>query len=139
MYSINIDPITILQALSDRTRLRILRVLLKNPKEEACLCEFSDSLQEPEYNVSRHLKILRQSGLLSAQKDGRWVYHRLINDVRLKPYYRLVEDLQGFEQIFKEDEKRFREETEKRTGSRCKKEGPSFVQSEKKVKGRGMG
>ena len=52
--------------------------LLAVTKEELCLCEMVDSLLEPQYKLSRHLKILKQSGLLTAQKEGRWVYHRLV-------------------------------------------------------------
>lgn len=67
------------QALSEPTRLRVVR-LLATTQEEACLCELVDSLLEPQYKLSRHLKILRQAGLLTAEKDGRWVYHQLVSD-----------------------------------------------------------
>lgn len=64
------------QALGDESRLRMIRLLARND-EECCLCELVDSLLEPKYKLSRHLKVLRQAGLLSARKDGRWVYHRI--------------------------------------------------------------
>ena len=63
MHSINIKPQEIFQALADPTRIRIVH-LLAHTGEEACLCELVDSLMEPQYKLSRHLKILRQAGLL---------------------------------------------------------------------------
>lgn len=63
-------------ALGDLTRLRIVRLLAASGGE-ACLCELSATLGEPDYKLSRHLKLLRQVGLLSGVKEGRWVYHRV--------------------------------------------------------------
>ena len=67
------NPMECCRALGDGTRLRLVRLLAVS-KEEACLCEFQASLQEPGYKLSRHLKILRDAGLLQAEKEGRWVY-----------------------------------------------------------------
>lgn len=132
MHSISIDSVAILQSLGDRTRLRLLRLLVAHPNEEACLCEFSDSIQEPEYNVSRHLKILRQAGLLSATKEGRWVYHRLVAESAVAPFYELVSAIDDLDAVFREDSKRFRAEINKRTSSRCTKDGPVAINSESK-------
>lgn len=71
------DPfIEILRCLADRTRLRIVR-LLADARTELCVCELVDSLEVPQYNVSRHLAILRRTGLLAERKKGRWVNYRL--------------------------------------------------------------
>ena len=80
MHSINIKPSEIFQALADPTRIRIVR-LLAETREEACLCELVDSILEPQYKLSRHVKVLRQAGLLTAEKEGRWVYHRLVEGI----------------------------------------------------------
>jgi ArsR family transcriptional regulator len=37
-----------------------------------------DSLNENQYNVSRHLKSLKSAGFLKEEKEGRWVYYSLI-------------------------------------------------------------
>ena len=79
MHVITVYPPQVFQSLADPIRLRIVRLLAKTG-EESCLCELVDSLLEPQYKLSRHLKILKQSGLLTAQKDGCWVYHRLVAD-----------------------------------------------------------
>ena len=126
MHSVNVNAIEMFQALSDKTRLRLMRLLVSEPREEACLCEFSDSLREPEYNLSRHLKVLRQTGLLSAIKEGRWVYHRLVHTESVQPFYALVAQLDDADGSFSEDIKRFRAEIKRRSTSRCIKDGPEL-------------
>lgn len=64
----------VFKALSDKTRLRIV-YLLFNSKTDLCVCEFVDSLEESQYNISRHLKILKNVGLIRERKEGRWVYY----------------------------------------------------------------
>jgi len=68
--------IDILKALSDKTRLRIMWVL-QRAQSELCVCEIIDALEENQYNVSRHLKILKYSGLVQERKQGRFVYYSL--------------------------------------------------------------
>lgn len=126
MHSINVEPTALLQAIADKTRLRILRILVTLPKEEGCLCDLTDSLQEPEYNVSRHLKVLKNAGLLSARKEGRWVYHKLSSEKAVKPFYRLIAQLPDLDQTFSEDLKRFKDEIAKRCNDRCAKDGSDF-------------
>lgn len=65
-----------LQSLVDPTRLRIVR-LLADSRKELCVCELVDALDVPQYNVSRHLAVLRRAGILSERKEGRWVYYGL--------------------------------------------------------------
>lgn len=79
MQVVNVRADSLFQAVADETRLRIVR-LMATTGEEACLCELVDSLKAPDYKLSRHLKILRQAGLLSAHREGRWVYHRLVQE-----------------------------------------------------------
>lgn len=61
------------KALSDETRVRILSLLISS-KESICVCEIVDALEEPQYNVSRHLKVLKNAGLVEENKKGRWKY-----------------------------------------------------------------
>lgn len=108
------------KALGDTTRLRILR-LLATTDEEACLCELVDSLLEPQYKLSRHLKILRSAGLLTAEKDGRWVYHRLVRGPDyLKAIFRVVTELPDAGGIFAADHARFQTRLDYREGGRCR-------------------
>lgn len=126
MHSINIEPTALLQAIADKTRLRILRILVALPKEEGCLCDLTDSLQEPESNVSRHLKVLKNAGLLGARKEGRWVYHKISSEKAVKPFYRLIAQLPDLDRTFYEDLKRFKDEIAKRHNDRCVKDGSDF-------------
>jgi len=114
-----IQPETLFQALADETRLRIIRLMVTT-SEEACLCELVDSLQEPSYKLSRHLKILRQAGLLSSQKDGRWVYHSLVSKpLYLETLYATIHALPDPDQVYQADLERFKERICLREGGRC--------------------
>lgn len=131
MHQTKIEPTEIFQALADRTRLRIMRVMVSMPKEEICLCEVTDALEEAEPNVSRHLKSLRQSGLLSAEKEGRWVYHRLVPSESAQLFYNIIGDLPDTDGLFAKDLARFRIELKKRTSTRCQRGNQASSTSKK--------
>lgn len=61
-------------ALSDPTRLEIVRRLRHG---ERCVCELQDLLDAAQSRLSFHLKVLRESGLITDRKEGRWVYYTL--------------------------------------------------------------
>lgn len=120
MHFVNIKPSEIFQALADPTRIRIV-LLLVETREEACLCELVDSLLEPQYKLSRHVKVLRQAGLLSAEKEGRWVYHRLVEGIpyldRLHEALKALPDIDGW---FARDLENFRRRMCLREAGRCR-------------------
>jgi ArsR family transcriptional regulator len=62
------------KALADRTRLRILGLLVDG---EVCVCHIHESLGVTQPKASRHLAYLRRAGLVEARKDGLWVHYRL--------------------------------------------------------------
>lgn len=119
MHSINVQPSEVFQALADPTRIRIVR-LFAETREEACLCELVDSLLEPQYKLSRHVKVLRQAGLLSAEKEGRWVYHRLVAGIpcldRIHDALTALPDVDG---SFARDLENFRRRMCLRQAGRC--------------------
>ena len=120
MHLITINPAEMFQALAEPTRIRIVR-LLATTGEEACLCELVDSLLEPQYNLSRHLKILRQSGLLTSEKDGRWIYHRLVKrEAHLTRLYATVKSLPDADRTFAADGERFLQRVRMRERGRCR-------------------
>lgn len=45
---------------------------------ETCVCNLAAALDEPDYKISRHLGILRSSGLVEARREGAWMYYRLM-------------------------------------------------------------
>src|SRR5436190_18298797 len=61
-------------ALSDETRLEIVRMLSHG---ERCVCDLTGSLKAAQSRLSFHLKTLKDAGLLTDRKDGRWVYYSL--------------------------------------------------------------
>ena len=62
------------RAFSDRTRLRILHLLLK---EEFCVGDIVAVLQIPQPTASRHLAYLRKAGLVVDRKNGLWNFYKL--------------------------------------------------------------
>ena len=62
-----LDCIAALKALGEETRLRILRLLFKEPLS---VNEISERLEVSQYNVSKHLRIMREAGLLETEKQG---------------------------------------------------------------------
>jgi len=64
----------VFQALSDPKRLRILEVLLDG---ECCVCDLAASVDVSQSLLSFHLRTLREAGLVSDRKDGRWVHYAL--------------------------------------------------------------
>jgi len=66
------------KGLSDPVRLRIAHLLVQ--RGELCVCHLTDVLQLPQSTVSRHLNILRNSGLVNSERRGKWVYYRFANN-----------------------------------------------------------
>ncbi len=66
---------TFFKALADRTRLRLIQML---GDEELCVCDCVEVLKTNQPKVSRHLAYLRRAGLVSARREGKWTYYRLV-------------------------------------------------------------
>jgi len=62
-------------ALSDPTRLKLLARLQRG---ERCVCDLMDVLDAAQSRLSFHLKVLKEAGLVSDRRDGRWVYYTLV-------------------------------------------------------------
>ncbi len=62
------------KALSDETRLRILKMLEVRP---LCVCEIQHVLKGSQPNVSHHLKTLAEARLVDSQRDGLWIAYRI--------------------------------------------------------------
>ena len=69
--------IQLFHALSDPTRLKIVRKLKHG---ERCVCELTDALDAAQSRLSFHLKVLKDAGLVSDRRNGRWVYYELRRD-----------------------------------------------------------
>lgn len=74
--------IKVMKALSDTNRVKIIKLL---NQKEMCVCELQFALQISQPNVSKHLKILENAGLVDYRKDGLWVNYSL-TDGKSSPY-----------------------------------------------------
>ena len=81
------------KALSEPLRIRIVRLLLDNGRE-AYGEELANALGIPAYRLSRHLKVLRTTGLINERREGRWVYYSLAkrNGQLLRALRRIIAD-----------------------------------------------
>lgn len=68
------ELINLFGILSDKTRLRILLLLLNN---ELCVCEIFAALNMSQPRVSRQLAILKQARIIKDRRDGKWIYYRI--------------------------------------------------------------
>ena len=64
----------IFKALSDPTRLKIMWLLF-SIDSKISVSEIIDVLEETQYNVSKHLKILKNAGLIYEKKEGKWSFY----------------------------------------------------------------
>ncbi len=69
------DEAELFKALSDPTRLRLAALLAG--QGEVCVCVMAQALDEPDFKISRHLRVLRSAGIVAARRDGTWMHYRL--------------------------------------------------------------
>lgn len=62
-------------AFANPIRLRILNLLQE--QKELCVCDLCELLGEAQPKVSRHLAILRGTGLVAVRSDGKWKFYGL--------------------------------------------------------------
>lgn len=69
---------TLLKALADPARLRLLSLVQAHSGGEACVCELTAPIGLSQPTISHHLKVLTQAGLLTREKRGVWAYYRVV-------------------------------------------------------------
>jgi ArsR family transcriptional regulator len=74
-----ITPENFTRVLADATRLRLL--VLLQAHDELCVCELTEALAVPQPKISRHLAILRESGMLLDRRSGLWIHYRIHPDL----------------------------------------------------------
>jgi ArsR family transcriptional regulator len=100
------DFIKAVKALSDETRLRILKVLLER---ECCVCEVMQALDISQSRASRNLGILQNAGFLKERRDGLWIVYSV--DWQTVNQYaaslaRLLEDVPIDSEVLEQDKER---------------------------------
>lgn len=79
--NILVEMETLFLALADKTRLRLLNLMRRN---EVCVCFFTEVLGESQPKISRHLAYLRNAGIVSARRDGKWMNYKI--EIPENPY-----------------------------------------------------
>jgi len=68
------DLARLFAALADPTRLRLLNLM---SGREVCVCYFVSILRQGQPKISRHLAYLRNAGIVSARRDGKWMHYSI--------------------------------------------------------------
>jgi ArsR family transcriptional regulator, arsenate/arsenite/antimonite-responsive transcriptional repressor len=68
------DILSIYKALSEETRLRVLKLL---DHGELCVCDIVAALDMIQPKVSFHLAVLKEAGLIKDRKQGKWVHYKI--------------------------------------------------------------
>jgi len=64
-----------ISAVNDETRVKILHFI--NQNNEVCVCDIENAFNMIQSRISRHLKILKESGFLKVDRRGRWAYYSI--------------------------------------------------------------
>jgi ArsR family transcriptional regulator len=98
--------VTPIKALSDETRIRILKVLLER---ECCVCEVMQALNISQSRASRNLGILADAGFVKSRRDGLWVIYSIAEQTTSSYAAPLIEMLRSSlvnEEIISQDRER---------------------------------
>jgi len=76
------DFVKLFKALSDETRIRILKVLVER---ECCVCEVMQALDISQSRASRNLRVLEDAGFIKSRRDGLWIVYS-IDKQRMNSY-----------------------------------------------------
>jgi len=72
-----VDPVAVLQAVADPVRWAVLSMLVEAPR---CVCKIQEQIPIAGNLLSYHLKVLREVGLVTTSRRGRWVDYALAHD-----------------------------------------------------------
>lgn len=75
---------TVAKALGDPTRLQIVDVVRKASPEAVCVCEITPLFGMSQPAISRHLKVLRDAGVLGVERRGVWAHYFIPEDSTLE-------------------------------------------------------
>ena len=85
------EVLRMFRALGDETRLRLLQRLRGG---EQCVCDLTEDLDTRQSLLSFHLRTLKDAGLVTDRRDGRWVYYT-INHNGLETLRRALDELRA--------------------------------------------
>lgn len=96
------DYLKQLKCLTDETRTRIFKILIHS-NSNLCVCEISKILDIPTYNISKHLKELKNNNFLTEKKDGQFVIYQIAlrKDKFFKQIINLIAEIEDNQKDFK--------------------------------------
>lgn len=99
------DLVHIYQCFCDRTRLRILHLLIKSP---LCVCHFQTILSESQVKISKHLAYLRDRGMVDVERDQNWMVYSLPQkrSAELEANLKCLQDCVQSDRVFARDLKK---------------------------------
>lgn len=108
--------VDLFKALSDPTRLRLVVLLALHG--DVCVCVMAEALDEPDFKISRHLRVLRSAGIVETRREGTWMHYRLA-----EPRTRLEECLQQCFHDCLNDHETVVADTERLKNATCSNDG----------------
>jgi len=69
---------TVLKALAEPLRLRMLSCIATSPTGEACVCDIATVADVAQPTVSHHMRQLSDAGLVTREQRGKWAYFRVV-------------------------------------------------------------
>lgn len=69
------------KALGDPARLRLMQLLASDPGGEVCVRDLMPRFDLTGPTISHHLKVLREAGLVTAERRRTWVYYKVVPDL----------------------------------------------------------
>jgi ArsR family transcriptional regulator, arsenate/arsenite/antimonite-responsive transcriptional repressor len=72
-----VEPLVVLQAVADPVRWAVLAMLVEAPR---CVCKLQEQIPIAGNLLSYHLKVLREAGLVTTSRRGRWIDYTLAHD-----------------------------------------------------------
>ena len=114
--------VTILKALAEKNRFRIIDLLLKH---DFCVGALAHHLEISKAAVSQHLQILRKAGLVKGEKRGYWTHYSVEKPVlrKLADDLKMMADLETPETVcfrmYNEEDRLGGKEVEKMCNCQC--------------------
>jgi transcriptional regulator, ArsR family len=99
----------IFKALSDDTRLRVIKLL---QERELCVCELMQVLNMSQPRISRHMSVLKNAGLVDDRREGKWVHYSLKKekqDKKIKILLNTMVVMTNDDAVVKADQKKMKE------------------------------
>jgi len=79
----------IFKALAHPLRLKIIKKLSSG---EVCVCKLNEDVDFSQSNLSQHLRILKEAGIVNSRKEGMWMYYSIANS-KILEIISMIEEL----------------------------------------------